>query len=57
MQLKNKEDGEVYKVTTEADGHSGFMIFAESGNRFARDSFCMHYQSLKEFTDEWEDVD
>lgn len=56
MQLKNKKDGRVYHVRTEEDGSSGFMIFALSGDMDTTD-FCMHYCSLKDFNDEWEEIE
>lgn len=56
MKLRNKKDHAIYNVRTEADGRDGFFIFAfnESADNV---DFCMHYLTLKEFTDEWEDID
>lgn len=57
MRLRNKTDDLCYIVTTEDDGYGGFMIKATP---IATDlpgvsSFCMHYRSLVEFCEEWED--
>lgn len=57
MQLKNKQDNETYMVSTESDAHGGFMIFAKKSTSYSdTSSFCMHYRSLAEFNDEWEDA-
>lgn len=57
MQLKNKEDGEIYWVITEDDKHEGFMIYAKCASSYSRNDFCMHYRSLAEFNEDWQDVD
>ncbi len=56
MELRNKKDGKKYWVSTENDEHFGFMIFARAGGGQAT-NFCMHYRSLKDFYEEWEDTD
>lgn len=55
MELRNKDDGVIYHVRTEDDHHEGFMIFATTTSSLGED-FCMHYRSLKEFNEEWEDL-
>lgn len=55
MKLKNKTNGEVYLVSTETDGRT-FMIFAKPFNHDLA-VYCMHYRTLAEFCEEWEDVD
>lgn len=56
MRLRHKLDGTIYNVRTESDYHDGFFIFAYNQDPSTPD-FCMHYRSLQEFTDDWEDVD
>lgn len=58
MKLKNKRDGKKYLVSTEEDGHRGFVIFAslEGHPEIYDGDFCMHYRSLAEFLDDWEDA-
>lgn len=63
MKLRNKIDGHIYYVSTYSDEYDGFVIFARAelsyvtldGTVGGKD-FCMHYRSLAEFNDEWEDV-
>lgn len=55
MELRNRSNGGIYEVSTETDG-GGFMIYAKARN-ITLDSFCMHYRSLEEFNNDWEDVD
>lgn len=54
MQLRNRNNGGIYDVRTEMDDGK-FVIYAKSQS-LNLDSFCMHYHSLAEFNDEWEDV-
>lgn len=54
MDLRNKEDGAVYQVITEEDSGS-FCIYAVS--RQSDIKFIMHYDSIRKFLDDWEDVD
>lgn len=56
MQLKNRQNGNIYWIRTETDNYEGFMIHA-SGARGVDDTFCMHYRSLADFLEEWEDPD
>lgn len=53
MQLKNKQDGNIYWVRTETDIYEGFMLHASGSG----EAFFMHYRSLKGFMEEWEDLD
>lgn len=55
MRLKNKTDNAIYNVSTETDNFSGFMIMARALSE-ENDDFVMHYRSLEEFTEEWEDA-
>lgn len=58
MILRNKEDKQIYLIKTEDDRHGEFRIYAVPKNCvMLNKSFVMHYRTLKEFTDEWEDVD
>lgn len=58
MELKNKKDGKLYHVRTEDDQHGGFMVFAsEIGTSFFDRDFCMHYRTLAELCEEWEDIE
>lgn len=59
MELYNKQDGQRYAVSTEEDGRGGFMIVARPTNPRKPDihTFCMHYRSVAEFCEEWEDTD
>lgn len=59
MRLRNKTDNAIYNVSTETDNFKGFMIFAEAetlAGHVGGDDFVMHYRSLEEFTEEWEDA-
>lgn len=53
MLLRNIEDGGIYDVKTESD--EGFCVFAtpETGGSGA----ILHYESLSDFLEEWEDID
>lgn len=54
MELRNKEDGEIYHVETQ-DDDGRFRVFAV---RFPDNySFVMHYRSIEEFLNDWEDLD
>lgn len=66
MDLRNKHDKLPYIVMTECDEHEGFLITAVpwQPNTDSNDlnnalkeakTFCMHYRTLQEFCDEWED--
>lgn len=55
MKLRNRRNGLIYYVQTEDDSHGGFCIFARSIPDRKRDSFVMHYRTLAEFNEEWED--
>lgn len=56
MRLRNKTDNAIYNVSTETDNFKGFMIFAEAELSEENDDFVMHYRSLEEFNEEWEDA-
>ncbi len=59
MRLVNKKDRAIYDVSTADDGHGGFMIFAEvvywDNSRLSHDHY-MHYRTLAEFNNDWEDI-
>lgn len=55
MQLRNREDHQLYIVTTESDVRGGFLIYAV-GMEDPDKSHVMHYGSLAEFCSDWEDV-
>lgn len=54
MELRNRSDGDIYIVSTETDD-GGFMILARSIDN-KHPAFFMHYRTLNEFTEDWEDV-
>ncbi len=54
MILKNKADGQEYRVKSEEyDG--GVCIFAVATQTGAKD-FVMHYHTLEELNNDWEDA-
>ncbi len=55
MLLKNKQDGKNYRVRSE-EYEGGIRIFAVAEQTGAKD-MVMHYHTLKELNDEWEDAD
>lgn len=56
MLLKNKEDGFIYRVSSEnAPNYIG--IFAVPCDPSQAKPFVMHYKSLEELNNEWEDTD
>lgn len=57
MELRNKKDGNVYDVNTEADLESFYILARAHDQRIKNANFFMHYRSLQEFTDDWEDID
>lgn len=56
MRLRNKNNGRIYKVRTETDNFGGFMIYAVDSNFNDNQNFVMHYRTLEEFCNEWEDA-
>lgn len=58
MELRNRQNKCIYIVSTVDDENEGFYIFAEVFKGITKDkTFFMHYRSLAEFCDDWEDVD
>lgn len=58
MDLRYKENHLIYHVSTVDDEVDGFYIFAEVIEGHTKDvTFFMHYRSLAEFCNDWEDVD
>lgn len=55
MLLKNKGDGLVYRVSSE-DTLNCIRIFAMPCHSAEGKPFIMHYKSLEEINNEWEDV-
>ncbi len=55
MLLKNKGDDFVYRVSSE-DTSNCIRIFATPYHSAEGKPFIMHYKSLEEINDEWEDL-
>ncbi len=54
MELINRNNHAIYHVSTvEDDG--GFYIYAQPNNHNVS-SFYMHYHSLEEFCEDWDDI-
>lgn len=56
MLLKNKENGFIYRVSSE-EAPNCIRIWAVPCDPSEAKPFVMHYKSLEELTDEWEDTD
>lgn len=54
MDLMNRNNHAIFHVTTVEDDN-GFCIYAQPRNHNIS-SFCMHYRSLEEFNEEWDDI-
>lgn len=55
MKLRNKENKLEYRIKSE-DYEGGIRIFAIAEQTGAKD-FVMHYHTLEELNDDWEDVE
>lgn len=55
MVLKNIHDGYEYRVKSE-EYEGGIRIFAVANQTGAKD-FVMHYHTLEELNDDWEDAE
>lgn len=58
MILLNRRDRTEYLVSTEDDGQGGFMIMATPlAPEPDAHRFVMHYDTLRELCEDWEDID
>ena len=59
MILQYTEDQLTYIVSTEDDRQGGFMVMATplDPNNHAAHRFVMHYDTLREFCEDWGDID
>lgn len=55
MLLRNKQNGQNYRVRSE-NYEGGIYIFAAAEQTGAKD-FVMHYHTLEELNNDWEDAD
>lgn len=56
MQLRYRSNDKEYIVATEDGQDAGFRIWASPLDP-DEDDFVMHYNSIAEFCDDWEDIE